>query len=760
MKKIVCLLSALSLLVLLQIGVAQQHDYPAYPKTDLVFEHLDAILEINEQMQIRGEVTYTVRFKIGVTDSLQLLAGRMQIDDVLVNDRTMNYEINDDKLTVFIDEQFNRNDTATIHINYTTEPAFGVLKNYSGTMFTSQLPRSASHWLPGLDHPGISMTTNFTVAHPSSQKLVMTGRETGNSVISVEQEETRFESRYPVPITSLFLVLGDFQSESRTINTIQYHIHSEQPNGVDIEKYQLMELASEAVQTMEELTGAEYPYRDLHIVMVQDLVWEIRTFGAGSILADMEFSSEEQIKYGIMGQWAGVMLREMQWSQPEALQLLMGYFANELDLEAVERESMQDWDSLYKATSLDNINRFSHYLQNDEHMEMIMNESLTTLFDQRDYPVSWNDFSRVVYRTTGQPLFEKPHFEAPEIEEEQIYHYQVNIEHAEEENEVMIRFQALDDAVDELVSVSINEYSFNASRERELTFTGSSDEIVLSVPAGIENLVLSIDERDDIRLELQKPFMFWLHQIRNGETADQRKDAAAGLLDYSDNPDLQLALLDIIEMDSDPDVYAEIVRTLSFVTSGASGTSQLFLDRTGSGQPENVRTEAVRALASYGENDMVISRLQSIIRSAETENLRKEATHSLAAVTDLTRFTTITESMILEESVLNDVPLLLENLAAKGGEEKTVQLSRTFLSSEFPYEIRSRVLLLVLNHDQSQQGWERRIEPLLNDRDPRIRYLSVGGLQYLSNQKREQLIDIRLAEEFDERVYRAIEQVR
>jgi hypothetical protein len=301
---------------------------------------------------------------------------------------------------------------------------------------------------------------------------------------------------------------------------------------------------------------------------------------------------------------------------------------------------------------------------------------------------------------------------------------------------------------------------FNDTRERELTFTGSSDEIVLSVPADIENLVLDIDERDDIRLEMQKPFMFWLYQLRNDEDAENRKEAAAGLRDYSDNPDLQLALLDIIEMESESEVYTEILRTLSFATGGASGTSQMFLERTGANHPENVRLEAVRALGSYGDNDMVISRLQSIIRSDVNDDLRREAIHSLAAVTDLTRFANITESMMLEDAVLGKVPLLLENLAAKGGEERAVQLSRTFLSSEFPYDIRSRVLRLVLANDSSQQGWERRIGELISDRDPRMRYLSVEGLQHLSSENRHEIIESRRAEEFDERVYRAIDEIQ
>lgn len=757
MKKIIVLISVTFSFMFAQPGTAQQFDYPAYPKMDLTYTKLEATLEIDEQSQIRGDVLYSVQFNVEVSDSIQIDAERMVVDDVMVNERTMDYEFSAGKLTIFLDEQFERGDNTSIRIVYATDPVFGVLQNYSGTIFSSQVPRSTSHWLPLPDHPGVRFTTDISVIHPSSRKLVMTGRRVSNEVISVDQEKTRYQSQYPVPATALFFAVGAFQSDTRDINNTRYHIHVEQPNDASLDTYSLMGLADEIVQQMENSTGREFPMRDLHIIMMKDIVWENRTFGAGTILADLSYSADDQIKFGIAGQWAGVMLREMEWSEPEAIQLLMGYAASELDLESIHKDSMQQWDTLYKGISSDNLDRFRYTLEADQKLSRIFSESLPVLFDEAEYPLGWSDLSRILYRTTGQPYIEKPEFVEPEPEEEMLYYYRVQILHDEDENEVSVRFNASETAVDELVSVNVLEYTFNEVNERELTFTGANDEIVMSVPVGIENVVLNIEERDDIRLEVEKPFMFWIYQLRNGDSADQRREAAAALRAFSDNPDLQLALMDIVEMESDSGVYSEIVRTLSYVTDGASGTAQLFLDRSGSGQPEGIRIEAVRALGSYAGNDMVISRLQSVIRSSEVATLREEAIRSLATVTDLERYTMITESLIVQENVFHEIPLLLENLAAKGGEERTVEIAETFLSSEFPYHIRRSALLQILTLDQSQQGWERRIENLISDKDPRIRYMAVEGFQYLSTNSRERIRTERLTEEFDERVYRAID---
>ena len=761
MKKTVYLLLITFLLLITRCVIAQQHDYPSYPKTDFDIELLDGSIEISEQMQIRGDVSYFVRFNVGVTDSVHLDAERIQIEDVLVNDRTMDYEFSSNQLTIFLDEQFERGDTADIRLIYTAQPGFGLLKNYSGTIFTSQLPMSRSHWLPVLDHPGVIMSTDLTVTHPSSRTLVMTGSEVSNSVVSVDQEETRFRSQYPVPVTALFFAIGAFEENARTVNNIRYKIYDEQPNGDRPDTYQLQNVAAEAVQKMENITGVEYPHSDLHIVLMSDLVWENRTFGAGAVVADLSRSLENQIKYGIAGQWAGVMVREMEWNDPYAVQFLQGNFANELDItEPAERDSLQQWDDLYSAVSMENIERFRALADENQQIVSLLPDIFSSMFNVREHPVGWQDLARMIYRESGQPFFERPRIPEPAMAVEEGYSYNVSIDHQEADAEVNVRFRTSKEAVEELVSVNVKLFTFNEVKNSELTFTGASDEIVVTVPSNIENISLNVKNRNDIRLDVKKPFMFWIYQLRNGENAAERIEAAKALQNYTDNPDLQLALLDFIEMESEAKVKAEIIKTLSGVTDGASGTSDLFLDRTGSNQPMGVRIESLRALAAYDQNERVISSLRSLIRSTGKPDIRKEAIQSLAEVTDLDQFTNIAESMIVEESVLYQVPLFLEIMAQKGSQERVVRLSETFLSKEFPYEVRSRALQLILDYDRSQRGWEERIENLIDDPDPRIRYISTRGLEYLSDEKRAEIIDARIIEEFDERVCRRLSEFR
>lgn len=738
---------------------AQSYDYPSYPQMDVTYEHLEGEIDMNLQGEIRGDVSYDIRFNVESSDSIMLNAVRMLVEDVLLNERTMDFEIHNDTLIVYLDETFSRAQTANLRVVYSTTPVFGVLRTNRGTSFTSQLPLSTRHWLPIADYPSTLLTYDLTVRHPAAKSLVMGGSVVSNEVVSVDTEATRYRSATERPVSALFFALSDFETSNRMVRSRNIYLHVEQPNGIELDRDRLINSADETIRRMEELTGRSYPYSELHLVALHDLVWEHRTFAAGAVLIDVNEPIDDQVAYGILSQWAGVQLREMQWSDSDALQLMQGYFSDQLNLSGSVQDSLLPWNSLYKKVSAENIDRYRYHLSENDQMARFLSASKESLFDETRFPLTWQDFSRVVYRETGRTISDNPEFQEPVIEQEELYDYRVTMEINDTENEARLQFTAVDDAVEELVSVRVGQFAFNDSETRELTFTGASDEIVLSIQSTIENIELTVLNRTDVNLTVEKPFMFWIYQLQNSESESKRVEAAIGLRQYDDNPDLQLAILDMIRNELSEEVTAEILETLRMVTSGASGTAQLFLDRIGEDQPFEIRLTAIRALGVYENNDRVISTLQSVIQSANREELKVAAIQSLAEVTDRDQLSTITESLVTRESVLYQVPTLLKALVDKGEAVKAVQLSDTFLSAEFPYFVRVGALNVILASDQSQSGWENRIEQLLTDSDPRIRFRAVQGLQYLNDGERNLLIDNRLIEEYDERVASALRNI-
>ncbi len=756
--------TALLIATILSTGelASQKLDFEDYPKIDVTPEHLDASIRINEQKQVTGDVDYRMRFLINDVDSIVFNALGMQVEDVLLDERTADFEVIGDKLVIFTDEQYSRNSMVNVRVKYTADPAFGLHRNYMGTVFSSSLPNSSRHWLPGIDQPGVSFTTDLTLIHPSGKNAVATGQLESSEVISVDEESSRFRSRFQIAPSDLFIAFGDFETKSRTNGSHRIYIHSEVINISDEIKEQILDKSAQLLNDLGQITGADYPHRDLHIILMNDNMWEKKNYYSGVVIASDLENPLPEIHYGIIGQWAGVYLKPKTLANPDALKIMKGYLAMMTDFSVTEVSEVNlnlletSTDYLYNAFLPVDAESWIHFLDMNPDFLDALEISMDTFFSRSGSQYNWYDAAHLIYQQTGQPYFENPDFEMPEREAEDEFVYSADLDWNEEDGSVTIQFTAEKDVIEELVSVKAIVYDFDDIRERSLDFTGAQDEVVISVPATVENVKLTIPERDDITLQESKPFMFWIYQLQNDEDENNRKAAARGLSSYADNPDLQLALLDILGAETNAEVYAETIRTLSKVTDGASGTAQIYLDRARTDQHKMVQLEAVKALAAYRDNDQVISRLRSLASGSEYRDVRLQAIHSLSKVVDADAFLNIAESLMLDDRLLYEVPDLMRILTDVEKTDQAIRFSETFLSSEFPPDVRIRILSLMQEFDDSASSWENRLQTLLRDSDPRIRYKSASSLQMLSESERENLVNELLADEFDERVYRAL----
>ena len=274
----------------------------------------------------------------------------------------------------------------------------------------------------------------------------------------------------------------------------------------------------------------------------------------------------------------------------------------------------------------------------------------------------------------------------------------------------------------------------------------------MNVNPGIEYMKLDLPAESDIVLEEEKPFMFWINQLRSDENANSRADAAIGLRRFSDNPDLQLAMLDLLRAEENRDVQAEMLRTLAHVTAGASGTDQIFLQRFNESSDPEIKRALIEALGNYPGSEEVIGRLQQAVLRNDNKAVKKAAVESLVKVTEPDRFERAAEQLITREEAFPVVSKLLEELALKGKEQKAISMAGTFLGELNSWPVRESALELILRFETSESFWEERLPALLDDEDPSVRYKAAEGLQYLSDQKREQLVQEQLFEEYDGRV--------
>ncbi|WP_234571945.1 hypothetical protein [Rhodohalobacter sp. 614A] len=759
MRKITLSTALLFVFCSVNLLYAQDWDYQKYPKLDITLQHLNADIHIDEFGAIEGDVLYRASVNVDDPDSLVFDASRLNILGVWVNDAEKQFSAQNDQLAIYLDEVFAQQSVLNIRIQYEANPKYGVLRDVNRITWTSQLPKSTRHWLPVIDHPRAQFTTEFVFTHPSGNTMIANGRRMESGVVSVDEERSTFQTSSEIPATALGWALGEFyESGSENVNRlrrdgnqspIQVHVYSETEVDTDAN---LATVATNALQTVRNSLRTPYPFRDLNIVILDNDFWETKTYAAGILFVYRDRGDiENQIRRGVLSQWIGTYIREEQWNDADAIQAIHARLSNQLfDLEPETNDGFEPYDVF----SPYSFSKWENFMNSNDlpRFKASLDSSLNTIFNDGHNILGWNELSEIIYNRSGQPFFEGFEFEDPESEESQPIVYTAGMDWNETDNTIQINFEAVNQSVDELVTVSVEEITFQGPRQHEVTFTGESESSVLSVSSGIENMLLSIEGRDDIELNVEKPFMFWIYQLRNSSDPQERQEAAKGLAAFTDNPDLQLALDDILRVESNPEVYAEIVRALSKLTAGASGMDQRFLDYSSNQQHPAVRTAAVQALAEFPNNERVISRLQTVILQSENAELQQAAIRSMAEVTDAERFNTIAGNLVSREPVLEHVPLILQLLAEKGEEESAVEMASTFITEQFPYEVRNEALEIVLEYDRSSRNWEERLSELFADTHPGIRYRAASALQYVNGSARNSLVEQVLQEEYDERV--------
>lgn len=758
-------------------GFAQDRswDFQAYPPLEISITHASGNIQIDEAGTVGGTITYDIFFKNSFTDTLFFDAVELDIRSVRINDIDADYLVSDDQLNILVPEPFTAGSEGTVEIRYSGKAGFGFHQSDSQILWSSALPRTTSHWLPVIDSPRISFTSDFEFHYPSGRQLIFNGRHESGEIVSVDQESAIYRSERPVSPDGLRLVIGSFDYHGNSASDMpgssafsgsqapQIHLYSEKPDQLS-----LLESAAEYFINIQNYLGQPFPFDDLHIVYLDDSQWEVKQTGSGILyLFEDAGDLDHQLKTGMISQWTGESLRAVSWQRSEPLMMMQAFLLNEVfDASLSLRNVLEPYD-LYSAHTRSEWQHFFREEASDKLKEAFQSAVLSYRYDGSEV-TDWNLFAEKLYQESGTPWFsgfqkpelEMPATETPEEESPEIsvsvpatrYHARIQWEEGGERAEIF--FNAEDEIINELVTVRVEEITFSGRNVHEVTFTGASDGVVIAVNRVLENIKLTVMGRDDVELLTDKPLMFWIYQLQNDNEPERRREAARALASVEDNPDIQLALNDLLRTESDAAVYAELLRSLGTLTEGASGTDELFMQQTGQDQPTAVRLAAAEALGNYHGNEMAIRQLRSLIVQANSRELRREAIRSLQNITDSERFIAETEPLLTREQLLPEVPLILNLYAEHGNPEKAVEISNDFLEGEFPLQVRLDFISLIAQYDRSPDNWENRLPVLLNDPHPAIRYHAVQALEYIPQDRRDELIQIVLDQEFDERIRR------
>ncbi|WP_445664745.1 hypothetical protein [Fodinibius sp. AD559] len=747
---------------------AQSFDHEPYPKLDFNFVSLELSLGVQPQnLRIDGEAKYQVEANISGADTLTLYASHLDISNVSVNGEAADFSLQNDSLFIPVDDSTEAGSQYDVNIRYSGRPQFGVLQNHNETMWTSLLPRGHRHWVPIVDHPQVTLKTTLNISVPSGVQVWATGEKVEEEVLSVDAMRYEFASQKEVPTSSLAFAIGGFENQSTSYGEKKINLAVEKSLGSEIDPQKVLQDAQDYLGSVEGKLQRQYPFEQLHVVVLEDHNGETKSWGASTIfLYKNRGDLNTQLMRGIIGQWFGVHQREREWKEADAITLSQTLLFQELMSDSRTLSSKDQPQgfahSLYSQFGPERWNSWQNGIREwqDESVKAFMRDSISKMLDLGGV-ISWDEYADFWYDHIGQPLFERPQFSfdtAESSSQTDSVAYEVYYDFNEAEGELKLRFEATKGYFGELTTIEAREVYPGKVDASEVTFTGKEDSIVLQVQPTINTLQLSSEDYPTLTLDEFKPSSFLINELRNGETVEERAEAARKLGYHSDNPDLQLAIQDFMKRDLEPEVEAGLLLSMADITDGASGTEQVFLDALKSDH-EVIREAGLMALQNYPQNSTVINTVQAVGQRADKLQMFKKATEILTVVMAEESFSGFVESVVKADTVGHRSIFAIKQLANVGKTEDAVEQANLFTESQYSYDIRSAALQILIQHDHAASDWLSRGQELLQEADPRIRFLVIRGMeQNINDEIRQFLMDYR-QDEYDARIHQKIKDI-
>lgn len=742
-------------------GFAQSFDYEKRPR--LNFKLSDAVIDLRvnpAEGTVVGSVQYTVEANVNGVDTLVLQAPQLKIDSVLMQSKKTVFEQQNDALRIALTDSSVMRQQYNVQIYYQGTPKFGLHKSSEGSMWTSLLPQSNCHWVPVIDHPGVSLISTLSLTVPEQYSVIAPGVKTDEENAGNGEKKWTFRTGRQVPVSAISFAIGQFNEEGISYGIKRIDSYAE-PLAITADRQkELTREAESIIRQVESYTGMEYPFQRLHLVVLNDHYWETKPYGVSTVfLYKNRGDWLNQLRRGIYAQWFGVYQREVQWSSSWPIHLFQAALHFETADDPALLQPMEEpevrFSTVYDNFSVEKWNWWQQYnTWNRSNLHQTAQRIIPMILENGPGTYTPSAYEDIWYQYSGQPSIDVPEFEAKAnssstISDSIIYRVDYSVNAAQQNLQLV--FSAQQGRIVDPISLPVDIISGGGANRSSIQFSGSADTVNISLPAGTQNVQLNMPEGENLVLEEHKPVPFLLHQLRNADTTEARKKAAVQIGYHADNPDLQLALNDYMDQPMEPEVKAALLRSFGAITNGATGTQKRFLDALSSDSPQ-VRSAALEVLQNYPENQQITQRIQDISRQETNAELAQQALEMYMQRIDSTQALQYANTLVQQDTAGTRAIVAIGKLAEIGNTEKAVELANYYIEPVYSFQVRRQAFEILLNHDTLHEAWTKRLDMLLNASDPRIRFITIKNLDRIPGIDPASILKEHKAEEYDARV--------
>ena len=753
-QSILVLLIVSACLVPATILQARQAVYEAWPQQQVRFHQAVLDVTINRNAtQISGTVRYEVSPFTGNTSHILLQGRAMTVNGAELDGEPLDVDITDRGIRIDTEGRMEPGRKYQLTIAYEATPGYGIHVNERGTVWTSNMPETTSAWVPSFDSPFLAMPVDFSFTIPDGLELVSVGEHSGSEPAAEGMQRFRWTSNTPVAVSGWNFAFGDLRYQEAISGIKPVRVYSE-PGTLNADDLNgLLRRVSDAMGRTQRSLNMEFPFDGLNVLVLADHRWEEKSFapGYGYLFQNMG-DLMVQADRAVMHQWFGARHRAYDTvtatvHQAYAAQLFRELRSEDGILKLSDFPAHEDDEHSFYGPSFWNRVMRSW---DSETGDLMFDLFRQTYHDAARLPAGvydLNAYNRFWYDQIGT-TFSGVNPDTDMITETGPV-FEIEITESESEDTVAFAVTPIQNVPDSVITITMHLNRPDGVEDAGFELDPSGSVITRSVDPSLQNITFSADE--SIELAVYKPFRFWLHQLRHSEDAAERAAAAEVMAFFTDDPDLQLALNDIIRNEEDPGVRAGLVRAMAALTGGASGTEQMFMNFLRE-EPVAIRLDALEALAGYPGNEEVQRMAGRTVQTASEPEVAIAALKSLRLISNEADFRDFVRRLMTSDRQPAVKAAALEELFMAVDPQDAVALTDPYLSGSQPYAVRQTAFRLI-TANAAPEKTESVIRAFTLDRDPRIRHIALkAASEHLSDTAYRELLEARSPAEPDSRV--------
>jgi len=663
-------------LLLLAIAAQSCHaDEPYAPSRNYALQDIRTHLWFDvDRRTIRGEVTESVSALRNDVSQFALDSVDLKIESVQVDGKPARFSVDPKRLIVSLDRPANRGDRYQISIRYEGQPKKGLYfvlpdRNYPrqpSEIWTQGEAEDTRYYIPLYDYPNDRTTSEMILTVPSSWITVSNGRLVGVKDESDGMKTWDWKESEPISTYLISAIAGDFVEKDDTWHGLTLRYVVPRGDGPTIDP--TFERTKQMLDLFSSKLGVPYPWAQYAQTSVDDFVeGGMENASATTLTVDNlvnpQLASEERIgtddvnSHELAHQWFGDLVTCKDWANLWLNEGFATYFEHywmeqHYSVDDADYEFWRDQNAWFRQPRffpVPILNR--HFDDSTEYEGNVYNKSAWVLRMLRE-KLGDDDFFRSLHdyleANRGQNVvtadLQKAIEQTTSINVDQFFHqwiyragapeFEVSYTYDPAMRQVDMNVRQTQDVAGlvELFDVPIQVEIATASGRKTYPIEVNQADQNFTFPADGAPLMVVFDRGDQIfkKVDFRKSTALWMYQLKNGETAPDRAEAAVALGGDRDDPQAVAALSDAALHDPFWGIRVEALRALG-KTGGDDAASRVLAVFNSEKEPW-VRAVAASVLGSFRGNSAAASRLEAAASNDPAYTVRAAAIESVAAV--------------------------------------------------------------------------------------------------------------------------------